>query len=182
MFGNGWNNGYKPFEVVGADTFIAVSPTKNVIHTCDAEVSAQIFRRNEIGKPVELIDLLNVFGPGLTGSEGRNGRLYRKITAPYFNEQIMDKVWVTSLESCKELLEDLMELQASGSGMNLRSKIANITLYNVISVCFEDERKQGLRITEASSPGHTRSLRQTVLSVLDHMVIIALIPKVFQSV
>lgn len=99
LFGRGWNQGYTPFKIAGVDTFVAVSPTRNVIHNCDPEISTEIFRRSEFGKPVELIALLNIFGPGLTGSDGAEGRLYRKITAPFFNEQTLARVWRVSLDS-----------------------------------------------------------------------------------
>ncbi|KAL9100068.1 MAG: hypothetical protein Q9163_004509 [Psora crenata] len=130
-----------PFHVAGADTVIAVSPTRNVIHTCDPAVTTQIFRRSNFRKPAELIELLNVFGPGLTGSEGPEGRLYRKVTAPFFTEQTMDQVWNTSIESIGALMQSLVAAQQPSELLqqsererrSLRSIMASMTLHNVFT-------------------------------------------------
>ncbi|KAL8861937.1 MAG: hypothetical protein Q9178_001807 [Gyalolechia marmorata] len=183
-FGRGWNYGYQPFRTAKADTFVAVSPSRNVIHTCDPDVAAQIFRRSEFRKPLELIGLLNVFGPGLTGSEGAEGRLYRKVTAPFFNERTLQEVWRVSIESVEVLLRDLSADTLSSSwkeGRDLRSMVAGMTLHNVFAVCFgkTDDRgeKAGYRMEETVPPGHKIGFRQSILSTLDHIGIMAFMPK-----
>lgn len=154
-----------------------------MIHTCDPGVSAQIFRRSEFRKPVELIELLNVFGPGLTGSEGAEGRLYRKVTAPFFTEQTMDKVWRTSIESTGILMQTLAVSQCSAqSARSLRSMVASMTLHNVFSVCFgKDTDKESFQLQETIPAGHKLGFRQAVLSTLDHIATIAFTPKIFLS-
>lgn len=160
-----------------------MSPTRNVIHTCDPETSAQIFRRNEFGKPVELIELLNIFGPGLTGSDGPVGRLYRKITAPFFTERTMDQVWTISLDSAGALMEGLITSQTSEPGTTLRSNIANMSLHNLTTVCFERNPNavKKFQLHESIPAGHDMSFRQTVLSVLDHIGAIAFTSKFLLS-
>ena len=149
-----------------------------MIHTCDPEVSNQIFRRNEFTKPVELIELLNIFGPGLTGSEGEQGRLYRKITAPFFTEQTMDQVWRTSMNNIRTLMRDLMVGPVHGSSRSLRSMIARMTLHNLLTVCItkrsEPEFNQSQEIVEKD---HKMGFHEAVLSVLDNFVTLASIPK-----
>lgn len=154
-----------------------------MIHTCDPEVSTQIFRRSEFRKPVELIELLNVFGPGLTGSEGANGRLYRKITAPFFTEQTMDQVWRTSIDSIGALMHSLAASQGSKkSERSLRSMLASMTLHNVFTICFEkDSKKQAFRLQENIPAGYKTGFRQAVLSTLDHIATIAFTPKLILS-
>ena len=178
LFGRGWNYGYQPFQILGADTFIAVSATRNVIHTCDPEVSTQIFQRSEFRKPIELIELLNVFGPGLTGSEGAQGRLYRRITAPFFTDQTMDHVWKVSIESIGALMERLTMLQGSRKSESLRSMVASMTLHNLFTVCFaKNKGQQSFRSQENTPTGHKIGFRQAVLSSLDHIATIAFTPK-----
>ncbi|KAL8917288.1 MAG: hypothetical protein Q9172_005914 [Xanthocarpia lactea] len=185
-FGRGWNYGYQPFRTAKGDTFVAVSPSRNVIHTCDPDVAAQIFRRSEFRKPLELIGLLNVFGPGLTGSEGAEGRLYRRVTAPFFTEKTLQEVWRVSIESVEVLLRDLSTDDALPSsrkkGRDLRSMVAGMTLYNVFAVCFgkTDDRgeKGGYRVEETVPPGHKIGFRQSILSTLDHIGTMAFMPKI----
>lgn len=151
-----------------------------MIHTCDPEVSTQIFRRSDFRKPVELIELLNVFGPGLTGSDGAEGRLYRKVTAPFFTEQTMDQAWRTSIESIGTLMQSVVASQASNKSerRSLRSMMANMTLHNVFTVCFEkDLDKKSFQLQETIPVGHKIGFRQTVLSTLDHIATIAFMPK-----
>jgi cytochrome P450 len=151
-----------------------------VIHTCDPEVSTQIFRRSEFTKPVELIELLNVFGPGLTGSEGAEGRLYRKVTAPFFTEQTVDQVWRTSIESVETFMQSVVASQASkkSNRRGLRSMVASMTLHIVFTVCFgTDVDKKSPQLQETSFIGHKTGFYQTVLSSLDHIATIAFMPK-----
>lgn len=187
LFGRAWNYGYEPFQTAGNDTFIAVSPTRNAIHTCDPAVSAQIFRRAEFRKPLGLIGLLNVFGPGLTGSEGAEGRLYRRITAPFFTDRTMDQVWSTSMESVQALMQNVVNLQNSTiepkSKKDLRSMIANMTLYSVFTVCFaKTPDKERFRLNESIPTGHTIGFRHAVTSTLDCITQIALMPAIVLSI
>ena len=150
-----------------------------MIHTCDPEVSAQIFRRREFKKPVELIELLNVFGPGLTGSEGVNGRLYRRLTAPFFTDQTMEQVWRVAVDSVETLIQGLVESQRSNnSEKSLRSMVASMTLHNVLTVCFLKKSDQkSFHLQEIVPTSHKFGFRQAVLSTLDHIAIIAFTPK-----
>ena len=150
-----------------------------MIHTCDPDVSAQIFRRSEFKKPVELIALLNIFGPGLTGSEGAKGRLYRRITTPFFTEQTMDQAWRVSMDSIGALMQSLTAPQCPNkSERSLRSMVASMTLHNLFTVCFEKSTdKQSFRLEETVATGRQIGFRQAVLSTLDHIATIALMPK-----
>lgn len=92
IFNDGWHNGYEPFRHAGADTFLAVSPGSIILYTCEADVSSQLFRDNRLGKPAHLMQILNMFGPTITSTDGAESRLYRRITAPFFSEATMRNV------------------------------------------------------------------------------------------
>ena len=131
---------------------------------------------------MELIKLLNVFGPGLTGSEGIDGRLYRKVTAPFFTEQTMDQVWRTSIDSIGTLMQGMTASQASKSKRSLRSMIAEMTLHNVLTVCFrKNPERESFQFQESIPTGHKMGFRQAVLSALDNMGTIAFTPKLILS-
>ena len=181
--GAAWNFGYGPFAAFEEDTIIAVSPTENVIHTCDPEVSSQIFRSHDFRKPPKLIALLNVFGPGLTGSEGPEGRLYRRVTAPFFTDQTNERVWRTSIESVTKLMESVLEHQdsklAPQASFHLRSVVADMTLYNVFTTCFEKfPGQRSLQSREDVAIGQERGFRQAITLSVDYIAQISLMPKV----
>ena len=58
---------------LGTDTYIVVSPSQNTLITCEPEAVNQILRGKGFDKPAELIKLLNVFGPTITGAENKEG-------------------------------------------------------------------------------------------------------------
>lgn len=96
-----WRAAYLPFDHAGADTFLIVTPSSVNLWTCDAEVNEQILavgRRNHFPKSVELLGVMRSWGPALPGAEGDEARLYRKVTAPCFNEGTHKKVWQYGIE------------------------------------------------------------------------------------
>ena len=101
-----WHSGYAPFEKAGEDSIMHVSPTGNVLWTCDPELIAHVMTRNkEFLKPVELMAILNLYGPTITASEGEEHRLYRKLAAPAFDDSTHEQVWSTSLEQARLMLD-----------------------------------------------------------------------------
>ena len=186
LFGRAWNYGYEPFRLAGTDTLMTVSPTHNAIVTCDPEVASQILQSAEFGKPPDLIELLNVFGPGLTGSDGARGRFYRKTTAPFFTTQIMELVWKTSMDSVQDVMPKLAEVlgtETNESRESLRSVVAKMTLHNVVSICFgQDPDGEIFRLQESIPAGHKIGFRKTMTSILDCIAIIAFTPKLILSI
>ncbi|MCJ1245731.1 hypothetical protein MMC30_002935 [Trapelia coarctata] len=175
----GWPEGYDPFRRVGADTFIAVSPTQNILFTCDPEASTQFLRGKNWTKPTELLQILNIFGPTMTGTDGEETRLYRKITAPFFNHRTMQQVWNTSVRAVSSMLEVVTGDQASMHNRNLRPLLAKMTLHIVNAVCFESDPNclDELESRRAIPKGHELSYSQSIHTVLDNFATLFLIPR-----
>lgn len=56
---------------------MVVSPTSNILWTCDAEVISQIFnRRNDFSKAVEMLGMLNIYGRGYSPNSFPSFRLF----------------------------------------------------------------------------------------------------------
>lgn len=165
-----WHYGYKPFSTIGADTFMAVSSSQNVLYTCDPEATTQLFRDKAIGKPSELYKILNIFGPTMTGTDGQEARLYRTITAPFFNEYALRQVWSTSIMSTEKLLRILVKVDVSGCHQNLRQSLARMTLHILNKVCFENNQDclDVLQLQEEISPGHELSYSEAMHCTLNH--------------
>lgn len=101
----GWEFRFAPFSKAGT-TFIIVTPVKNIMATADADVIAQITtRRNDFPKPIELYDLLEIYGQNLLTVEGKAWRKHRKITAPPFTEQNNRLVWKESIFQAGQMLK-----------------------------------------------------------------------------
>ncbi|KAF2198220.1 cytochrome P450 [Delitschia confertaspora ATCC 74209] len=184
-FTRGWHNGYKPFELEGCDTFVAVSPDRNVVYTCDPDVSAHFLRGPSFGKPQELLGILNIFGPTMTGTDGAEARLYRKTTAPFFTERTMKQVWTESTKGAKVLLNvfaDSHPDRTAFSTSQMRAVISRLTLHILNSVCFEkridDEALRKLLKGEERAPeGHVLTYSQAMHGVLDYFDVIFFTPR-----
>ncbi|MCJ1438187.1 hypothetical protein MMC27_007574 [Xylographa pallens] len=176
LFTKGWHYGYQPFEKVGSDTFIVVSPGGNILHTCDPELSAYFLRSNTFGKPAELLNLLNIFGPTMTGTDGHETRLYRKIAAPFFTEQTLEEVWTRSVSDADTLFQVLQP-----GDDELRPVLAKMTLHILNAVCFEDKSDLSKELQQSQvqpPPDHELSYSQAIHGVLDTFKTIFLLPKV----
>ncbi|MCJ1344328.1 hypothetical protein MMC31_002531 [Peltigera leucophlebia] len=141
-FTRGWHYGYEPFRKIGTDTFIVVSPTQNVLYICDPNVITQLFRGNTFGKPTGLLKMLNIFGPTLTGTDGDEARQYRKITAPFFNEQ-------TLRQGTKSVVLDHWPLQ-----VHKRARLA----YSKLNIYLEELSDHQKSVVKAGDPVKISSL------------------------
>ena len=155
-----------------------ISSNSNILVTCDPDAAHHIFQNNAFGDPRELMGMLNIFGPTLTGTDGLEARLYRKLTAPLFNQVTMNQVWMTSLGSAKVLAGVL-----DGRNEQLRPLLARLTLHIVNTICFEsghdclDELQDRVHIP----PGHNLSVSQAMSIVLDFLPTVFSTPAVMLS-
>ena len=105
-----WSHRYEPFQRIGSDTFIAVSPERNVLYTADADVIAQITtRRNDFPKALEVYESIKLFGDNVIATEGQTWRHHRKITSPPFSEKNNHLVWTETLDQCQAMLEGWLD-------------------------------------------------------------------------
>lgn len=98
--------GHYPFDKIGADVFLVVSPSKLSAFVADAEVVTQITtRRNDFPKPLEMYTRLDLFGKNLVSTEGADWRMHRKLTAPSFGERNNELVFTETLHHTRSLLD-----------------------------------------------------------------------------
>jgi len=90
------------------DAFMFATPGKNWIYLCDVDAVHDIIRRErqgEFARPVELLAMLDVFGPNVSTMNGPDWQRQRRCTAASFNEQSHVLVWTESLRQGQQLLE-----------------------------------------------------------------------------
>ena len=105
-----WARRYEPFKRYGSDTFITVTPEKNVLYTADADVISQITtRRNDFPKPLEIYEPLKIYGNNVVTTEGQLWRHHRKITSPPFSEKNNHLVFAETLSQCQDMVDSWMD-------------------------------------------------------------------------
>ena len=172
-----WSSGHSPFKANGADTFIAVSPSQNILYTCDPETSTQILRNTSFAKPAHLLGILNILGPTITGTDGPETRLYRKITAPFFNNETMRHVFKTSRAAAESVLK-LLQRRAAPVDTELRPILARMALHIINASAFEKQEGclSELGFEEQPPEGHELSYPEAMLTVMNSFATIFLTP------
>lgn len=154
-----------------------VSPAANVLWTCDPEAVLQLSnRRYDFIKPVKILEMLNIYGPTITATEGEESRLYRKITAPSFSEETHERVWAESLKQTQSMLETWSMRREPICSLN--EDLARLTLHVISHVCFARniEWTDGQNLQHEVPQGHTMSYREAISSLLDNSGILFMTP------
>ncbi|KAE8407188.1 cytochrome P450 [Aspergillus pseudonomiae] len=177
LFNDGWHNGYEPFERVGADTFLAVSPGDIIFYTCDAAVSSQLFHNGRLGKPAHLMSLLNIFGPTMTGTDGPEARLYRRTAAPFFTEATMRDVFIGAVQGGAELSRALRQRAAH---RQLRDLSAKLSLHLLSRFCNQTETQEdlvnALQFKDKPQGTHRMTYSEAVCTLLENFTTVFLCP------
>ncbi|CAI6337409.1 unnamed protein product [Periconia digitata] len=116
------------------DAIIIATPGKNWIYMCDADVIRDIIRRERQGdfaRPVELLAMLDVFGPNISTMNGADWQRQRKCTAASFNEQSNVLVWTESLRQGQQLLQ-YWKNNTSVPGVSTMAKDTRTLALNVL--------------------------------------------------
>ncbi|PLB51305.1 cytochrome P450 [Aspergillus steynii IBT 23096] len=177
-FERGWHDGYEPFAKVGADTFLTVSPGDIVLYTCDPDVSSQLLHDQRFGKPAHLMGVLNIFGPTIAGTDGPESRFYRRIAAPFFTQQTIQRVFTLSVAGGKQLGKALCRPSAY---RQLRTLTARLSLNLLSQICFDnqgqDDLAKALQFQEDRPNRHILSYSQAMHSLLDNYKTIFISPR-----
>ncbi|GKZ27117.1 hypothetical protein AbraIFM66951_004165 [Aspergillus brasiliensis] len=169
IFNDGWHLGYTPFEQIGADTFLAVSPGGFVLYTCDCDVSTQLFQDGRFGKPAHLMKVLNIYGPTMTGTDGPESRLYRRLTAPFFREDTLRHVFTHTIEGAQVLG---LALNQQGAYRQLRTLSARLSLNLLNRVCFrfqtQEDLIKALSFADRPAERYRMTYSEAMHTLLDH--------------
>lgn len=199
-FTRGWHNSSRPFSLMRSSTFLAISPSTVILYTYDPDVSAHFLRGPAFGKPHELLGILNIYGPTMTGTDGAETRLYRRTTAPFFNDRTMRRVWRVASRGAQVLTGVLGEdaegeekAKIGGNGKDakyfmerMRAVVARLTLHVVATVCFqrEDQKwgavslREALRGEDTFPKERQLSFSKAMHGVLEWFGVIFLTPRV----
>ena len=167
LFGRIWHVGYEPFARMASDTFIVVSPGGNILWTSDPEAIDQITKlHRDFVKPVEMMGMLNMYGPTITATEGEETRLYRRIAAPSFNDRTHGSAWKESLSQTADLLSSWNSLR--GQMMQVNEDFAKLTLHVISYVCFDRQIvwSEDTEKPDIAPKGHKMSYAEAISSLV----------------
>jgi len=176
-FGRVWHEGYGPFARQGSDTFMVVSAGGNILWTCDPDTILQFSKRNyDFVKPVEMMGMLNMYGPTVTATEGDESRIYRKTAAPCFNDRTHGSAWTESLGQTSALLRRWASLDTPITQLN--EDAARLTLQVLSYVCFDRQMEwaEATGRQDELPKGHTMSYRGAISSMVDNISILFIVP------
>jgi cytochrome P450 len=148
----------------------------NILFTCDPEASRQLLVGRVFDKPARLImPMLNIFGPTITGTDGAEARLYRKIAAPFFKKHAMQEVWTESMRCVEKWMEHLAI--DSTPDPDLRSTLGGFNLHVISTVGFGKD----MNCFDISSQGlvpqhHKLSFNQAMLSFINNFMTVFVTP------
>lgn len=122
-----WKHLHGPFEKLGTDMFLTVSPGRNVLWCANASAISQITtRRNDFPKPIEIYGSVDVYGKNVVSTEGAIWRQHRKITSPPFTEKNNHLVWAESLHQAQSMVKSWVG--PDGLGNRTIAKVADDTM------------------------------------------------------
>jgi len=191
----GYTLGHMPFEKLGKDVFLLVSPTLILVFVADAEAITQITtRRNDFPKPLEMYRALDIYGKNLVSTEGADWRMHRKLAAPSFGEKNNMLVFDETLYHAKSLLGlwagpdgrgNQTIKEPSAGAMNFALYVISSAGFDVRVVWPHEEGKPGTeRKTEDKSmfvgseipSGHQMNYREALSELLHNIMITLVIP------
>jgi cytochrome P450 len=182
---------YEPFAQYG-DTFITVSPTRNIIWTASPEAIHQITQfRDNFPKPLESYKLLDLFGRSVVTVEGMEWRKHRKAIAPGFNEKNNALVFKEAVAQAQSMLRKWTGVDGKSSGtlVEIPTDTMRVALHIISLVGFgvrllwpgeklsERERASGFYYASQETPeGHTLSFERALSSLLENIFWLLLLP------
>ena len=191
-----WKRRYEPFKRIGSDTFMVVTPERNVIFTADADVISQLTtRRNDFPKPLELYESLQIYGNNVVTSEGQLWRHHRKITSPPFSEKNNHLVFAETLAQCQDMVDSWMdgERESSKTIHTIADDAMRLSLHVIsrggfgVALKWPAKAKatgnghvkgeEGNTSSASLSQGHTMSYAEALGSLLHSLFPLVLVPK-----
>ncbi|KAF2651590.1 cytochrome P450 [Lophiostoma macrostomum CBS 122681] len=102
----GWEfaDKYKSHLEMG-DVFMVVTPGRNWLYVCDPQALEVIFqRRGDFPRPLEIFEMVNIFGANLSTTDGQDWQKHRKVTAGAFNEQNNEAAWHEGVQQARDMV------------------------------------------------------------------------------
>ncbi|OLN85601.1 Steroid 17-alpha-hydroxylase/17,20 lyase [Colletotrichum chlorophyti] len=187
-----YNLNHQPFARLG-ETFMIISPYQILVVTDSAEAIHQITQQREkFPKLIESYAILKQFGDNVLTTEGAAWRMHRKVTSATFNEKNAALVFAESIKQAQSMTQTW--LSPDGKARQTIETLDHDTMrlaLNIISYVGFGMRLlwPGQTLPEGTDPklikyssleappGHTMSFVDAIAEMLEHILVLLLIPR-----
>jgi cytochrome P450 len=160
------------------DLWALVTPGEIWLNVADPDAIVEIFqRRTQFLRPVELYQMLNVFGRNAATVSSREWKRHRKIISAPFNELANSIAWSESLNQAREVLGGWTQ-EAAGGSLGLRKDTRSATLNVLATTAFNQSNKFSQTRTSEENGGNYRA---ALFTLMDNSLFMQLIPKAILS-
>ncbi|KAK2593318.1 hypothetical protein QQS21_008961 [Conoideocrella luteorostrata] len=157
------------------DVFMHVTPGGNSLHICNPDSLIEIFkRRSDFPRPLQIFELLNVFGPNLSTVEGHQWKKQRKMTATCFNERNNQLVWLETISQAADMIRYWSsKTEVRSTAEDTRTLSLHVLSRAGFGKSFSFQSQQEQQATAASSSTDlAMNYRASLQLVLDNCVLI----------
>lgn len=172
----GWefHDRYRTHERLG-DAWILVTPNRNWLYVANNEAAADIFSRSrDFGRPVWMLEMLNVFGPNVSTAEGPEWQRQRKLTATPFNETKNPLVWSEALRQAEDMLKSWLAYGQKGVPSTADDS-RTLALHVLAFAAFQKSYPFKSWMNENSSDRPT-TYRDSLAIILKNVLVILVLP------
>jgi cytochrome P450 len=144
------------------------------LNVADPDAIVDIFqRRTQFLRPVELYQLLNVFGRNASTVNSVEWKRHRKIISAPFNELTNNIAWTESLNQVRQMLKEWTGRERNGN-LGLHRDTRSATLNVLAATGFNQSHKfQETRVSEE----HGESYRSALFTLMENSLFMQLVPK-----
>ncbi|KAL8837432.1 MAG: hypothetical protein Q9170_002516 [Blastenia crenularia] len=165
----------KSHEELG-DVFVVVTPGRNWLYLCNAEALLDVFqRRTDFPRPLEIFEMVNIFGQNLSTTDGQQWQRHRKITASCFNELNNELVWS---ESVKQAI-GMLRFWSSKSSIRSTADDARTLSLHVLSSAGFGKSYPFQGSSEASPQNIATSYKESLQTILDNCILLLVLGQKF---
>ncbi|KAH7063432.1 cytochrome P450 monooxygenase-like protein [Macrophomina phaseolina] len=163
--------------------FAHATPSEVEIYVADPASSDELLaRKKDFVKPMDMVGIINIYGPTVASTDGPDWFRHRRITATPFNERNNRIVWSESVKQTSQMLSYFTNKVGSVGSTALGEDTMTLTLHILTSAGlgfsydFRGALENGKQ-ENAEEEGHTLSYRNCLAAVLEDFIMMALLPK-----
>ncbi|KAF2235509.1 cytochrome P450 [Viridothelium virens] len=156
------------------DAWLLVTPGQVWFQVADPDAIIDIFqRRTHFTRPIELYQLLNVFGHNAATVGWVDWKRHRKVIAAPFNEGTNHLVWTESLKQASDMIRDWKQTRASGK-LGLQKDTRTLALNVLAATGFG--RSYKFHASGRPHDDEIGSYREALSIIMDNALFMMLVP------
>ncbi|KAF2704108.1 cytochrome P450 [Pleomassaria siparia CBS 279.74] len=135
-------------------------------------------RHDDFIKPIDMLGMLNIYGPTITASKGDEHRKYRSIASPSFNENTHRTVWREAIRQAELMLEVWNHNTGHVSNLNVH---ANRYALHVLSKALFN-REMAWDLAPEKPPGHQLTYPEAISAVFKYNNTLFMTPRALLNI